>query len=149
MKYTLRIASFALLITFFVLGKASAQPNGFDLEKLKAEKIAFFTNALSLTPTEAEKFWPIYNELDKKKFEIVYKRQNFIKQINEVPQNKSEKEIAELSRKIAATFVEEGKLSVEYNEKFLKVLPAKKVVLLFNADWQLRHKLLNSFRGPR
>jgi hypothetical protein len=31
-------------------------------EKLKAHKIAFITDRLQLTPAEAEKFWPVYNE---------------------------------------------------------------------------------------
>ena len=30
-----------------------------DSEKLTAYKIAFFTRNLSLTPAEAEKFWPL------------------------------------------------------------------------------------------
>jgi len=30
-------------------------------QKIRAHKIAFFTDRLSLTPAEAEKFWPMYN----------------------------------------------------------------------------------------
>ena len=32
-------------------------------DKIKAEKIAFITAELELTPAEAEKFWPVYNKM--------------------------------------------------------------------------------------
>ena len=43
------------------LGQGAMQGEG---EKLTAYKIAFFTKNLNLTPAEAEKFWPIYNQLE-------------------------------------------------------------------------------------
>lgn len=30
-------------------------------DHIKAQKIAFFTEKLSLTPEEAQRFWPVYN----------------------------------------------------------------------------------------
>jgi hypothetical protein len=38
-------------------------------EKVETFKIAFITNALNLTPDEAQKFWPIFNEYEIKKTE--------------------------------------------------------------------------------
>ncbi len=34
-------------------------------EKMMAEKIAFFTAEMGLTPSEAEKFWPVYNQIER------------------------------------------------------------------------------------
>ena len=31
-------------------------------EKMRSEKIAFLTNEISLTPEEAQLFWPVYNQ---------------------------------------------------------------------------------------
>ena len=39
------------------------------MEKFRTEKIAFLTTKLELTTTEAEKFWPIYNQLEKERWE--------------------------------------------------------------------------------
>src|SRR4051812_6767456 len=39
-------------------------------EQLKAVKVAFITEQLSLTSDEAEKFWPIYNAFDDKQFAL-------------------------------------------------------------------------------
>lgn len=33
-----------------------------DREKLDAARVAFITNRLSLTPEQAERFWPLFNE---------------------------------------------------------------------------------------
>jgi len=41
-----------------------------DEEKIKAEKVAFLTTQLDLTVAEAQKFWPLYNEYEKKNDEI-------------------------------------------------------------------------------
>jgi len=54
-----------LLIIIAIFGSfsfASAQ-NGRQ-EKIQALKVAFITQKLQLTPAEAEKFWPIYNQYD-------------------------------------------------------------------------------------
>lgn len=38
-----------------------------DKEKLESAKIAFITKRLDLTPEQAEKFWPLYNQHSKDK----------------------------------------------------------------------------------
>ncbi len=40
------------------------------LEKIEAARIAFITEELQLTPTESEKFWPIYREFVQKRRNI-------------------------------------------------------------------------------
>lgn len=62
-----------LLISF------SFYAQGPKKEKVKALKVAYLTNNLSLTPTEAEKFWPIYNAYDEKQFELRHEKMKMIK----------------------------------------------------------------------
>jgi Spy/CpxP family protein refolding chaperone len=52
----------ALLLFLVSLG-INAQERKY--EKIKAHKTAFITEKLDLTPSEAEKFWPIYNQHEK------------------------------------------------------------------------------------
>ena len=33
-------------------------------DKMKAERVAYLTDAMGITSSEAEKFWPVYNEMD-------------------------------------------------------------------------------------
>jgi hypothetical protein len=54
------ILLFILLITIIFPG--SAQRQGGGAGSVEAIKIAYYTKKLSLTPAEAQKFWPIYNQ---------------------------------------------------------------------------------------
>ncbi len=52
----------------------SDQERKAEREAVQAQKIAFITQEVGLTPAEAEKFWPLYNEMDRKVVGIVRKR---------------------------------------------------------------------------
>lgn len=54
---------FTILLVLFLSTSLYAQRGGrIDREQLEAAKIAFITTRLDLTPSQAEKFWPIFNE---------------------------------------------------------------------------------------
>jgi len=62
--------SLIIIISLMFTALAVAQGQGMgqtDNEKLTAYKIAFFTQRLNLTPAEAEKFWPLYNDYSARK----------------------------------------------------------------------------------
>jgi len=52
----------ALLIGFTPLLSLQAQPDADQHEAIESLKIAFLTKQLQLTPEEAQKFWPVYNQ---------------------------------------------------------------------------------------
>lgn len=57
-----------VILLIFVQGVGFAQER-LSEEKRKefeSQKIAFFTKELDLSPEEAVKFWPLYNEMGKK-----------------------------------------------------------------------------------
>jgi hypothetical protein len=55
----------ALLVLLMLGTTALAQHS--PGEKLRSARIALFTERLSLTPDEAERFWPVYNEIDEQR----------------------------------------------------------------------------------
>ena len=57
-----------IIILFFASTGLIAQPDRF--EKIRTLKTAYITQELSLTPSEAEKFWPVYNEYDSKRTKL-------------------------------------------------------------------------------
>lgn len=63
MKHIL-IIIFAFIITVPLMGQETRH------EKMQSLKIAFLTKQLELTPTESERFWPIYNMYDKQLHEL-------------------------------------------------------------------------------
>jgi len=58
------IKHLGLLILLLATTVSFAQPTQKKKEKIKALKIGFITEHLELTPSESEKFWPIYNQFE-------------------------------------------------------------------------------------
>jgi hypothetical protein len=100
-------------IIFTLCFSVSAQ-NG---EGIQALKIAYLTKQLNLTPEDAERFWPIYNQYTKE-----------IRQIRMDAVGNREAEI-----------VTEGKIyevRKKYSVEFGKALPPDKVNLFFRSEKQ-------------
>jgi hypothetical protein len=53
-----------------------------EMERLESAKIGFLTQKLDLSPREAEKFWPVYNQYQKELKALA-------KELNERQNNKS------------------------------------------------------------
>lgn len=149
MNKKLILAIGALFITLWAFTMDQKHGN-FDFDKFKAEKIAFITEAISLTPAEAEKFWPVYNQFEKKKWELMQERHQLEQQLKENLKEMSDKEYIELSKQLAAFPKRDGELNLEYNDQFLKILSPRKVVLLYIAEVNFRGSLLKKYRekGP-
>jgi hypothetical protein len=144
-KIKITIALLLISIVFHSYGSNNPQDK-FDYDKFKAEKIAFYTNSLELTPDEAAVFWPVYNEYEKKQRELFQEPrimdEKFVKGIDKM----TEKECIEFTRKYSSFQQKEVDIDKEYNEKFLKVLPARKVVKLYVTEINFREHLLRKYR---
>jgi len=140
-----RILIIALLLFSFT-GMAQRKFDPQTLELIKTKKIAFMTEAIGLTSQEAEKFWPVYNELEKERYRLMDKKRD-LEHRSETPKpGMSDDDYRKLAIEIAATYAKEGKLIEEYNLKLLKILPAEKVVKLYRAEGKFRASLMHEFR---
>lgn len=115
-------------------------------EKIKAEKISFFTSKLDLTPTEAQGFWPVYNEYEKKRFEIQKQIHEFERMPDEKFASLTEPEIGKLTNSYIESFEREGTLRKEYHKQFLKILPMKKVLMMYRTENEFRGHLIREYR---
>ena len=70
------------LMFFFALPVMAqkAEKSSYDKEKLESAKVAFITQRLDLSPEQAEKFWPVYNQHSKEK-------RNLMRQIDRLVEN--------------------------------------------------------------
>lgn len=147
MKRILILSSFFLLLANF----AQAQPGqgerrGDRKEKVEAMKIAYITNQLELTPTEAQQFWPIYNEYENK---IQAIRQSRRKDKKDGPDNldqMSDKEVEALVDGEVNIRQKEIEVMKEYNSKFKGVLPIRKVAKLYRAQEDFKRELLKKIQ---
>lgn len=118
-------------------------------EKYRAEKVAFLTNKLDLSPHEAEIFWPVYNELDKARSEVQRDRRELERQVRDATDQLSNKEATKLTREYASNLEKEAALNTKYNEKLLEILPPQKVLLLYKAEGEFRMYMFRKFREHR
>lgn len=114
--------------------------------KYKAEKVSFLTTNLDLSPEEAQRFWPLYNQLDKEKAELQMKRKDLEQNVRDAEETISDDEIIKLTREFASSHEKEGALNKKYNEEFLKVLPPKKVLQLYKVEGEFRMYLFKKYR---
>ncbi len=133
-----------LMLVFFSAQMAEAQrASG---EKMKALKIAIFTEELDLTTKEAEQFWPLYNEYETKIREIHYKSR---KQHKATIEGKSDKEIEKMIEERFKLQEQKVKLERSYYKKFKKVLPIKKVAKIPSAQRKFKLALMKKSKESR
>lgn len=110
-------------------------------ERVRAEKVAFLTDEIDLTESEAQVFWPIYNEIQKSQresFDAVKKAYDAM--AKGVQDGKTGKEMDKLVRAyIDAKEKSEG-IETKYLNKLLKALPAEKVARYYVAEEKFRHQ---------
>ena len=133
-----------LILAGITISEADAQNQG--REKLDAYKIAFFTKRLNLTPQEAEKFWPVYNEFQNKRNSIQTERMQLNRNVNQNELNMSEKDMIEAGDKLISLQMQEANLAMEYHKKFKEILSPVKVIRLYQAENQYRLQLLNELK---
>ena len=110
-------------------------------ERVRAEKVAFLTEEIDLTESEAQVFWPIYNEIQKSQrdsFEEVKKAYDAM--VKGVEEKKGSKEMEKLVKAyIDAKEKNEG-IETKYLNKLMKALPAEKVARYYVAEEKFRHQ---------
>jgi hypothetical protein len=138
-----------LLVNTYLCGFGQKHPAMSDetKEKFYAQKVAFITDKLALTPSEAQVFWPIYNEYQAKKNLINDERRKNNMYLKENQDNLSDKELEPLCDKFVSFDKQESDLQIEYNKKFKATLPIKKVVKLYQAEFQFKGYLLRQIRN--
>lgn len=149
MKKLVLILGFTLLTVSYLFAQHGMKPDDDWIQKIKAEKVAFLTTKLQLTPEEAQNFWPVYNEFDNKRFKIHMKRHEMERTTMENTEGLTEEQLKEISNKFVDLFQEEADLMKEYNQKFFQVLPAQKVVRLYDVENDFRSHMLQEFRKKR
>jgi len=122
-------------------------------EEVYALKVAFITNKLPLTSSEAEKFWPIYNSFEDKQFELKHEKSLVIlKKMDEEALSKmSEKEAATLLAKMESTEDEIFQMRKKLLINLKPILSQVKLIKLKKAEEEFNRKLLLQYmkKGPR
>jgi len=136
-----------IILLFFISGTALAQEKLSDerWNEFEAQKVAFFTKELDLSPEEAAVFWPLYNEMRKKvgaaEGEMRKKNQAIrsSKGLTEENYREAVNRMLENEQKIVS-------LQKEYYQKMLQHLPASKIWKLRQAEHKFHRQLFDKLR---
>lgn len=111
------------LTGFVPLHKIHAQANRGEAQDIETLKIAFISKQLDLTPDEAQRFWPVYNQYSR---ELKQMRQQF----NASPEKDELR-------------WQEDQLNIrkKYRPEFLKCIPQQKFDKMLRLDGAWKEKL--------
>jgi hypothetical protein len=126
MKKIFTLTVLLISITGFVFAQEQ-QPDPKQEEKIQALEIAFISRKLDLTPDEAQKFWPIYNEYKKEVRQVTMNERNNPDEIVR------EQKILDVRKK--------------YSGRFVGVIGQPRMNKFFQAEREFRGVLLNQLKN--
>ncbi len=137
----------ALLFPALLAAQPGQQRGRAAFEQVEAEKIAFFTRFMELTSPEAKTFWPLYEDFQSEKEQIMRERHSLSRRFAGNYENVTDDEAKDIADRYIELRVKEAGLSEKYHEKFMSVLPPGKVMRFYQAENEFRMQLLRRVRG--
>ncbi|PCJ93388.1 MAG: hypothetical protein COA50_13935 [Flavobacteriaceae bacterium] len=138
----------ALIITtlFLALQMSYGQKHQrLDHEKIKTLKVAFYTEQLDLSSKEAQLFWPLYNEYEKKNLALHRREHREIRKQMKNP-DLTEKEAANLLQEYLTIEEKEEELDKAFYLKIKNVISARKTILLISAEENFKKRLIRQYQ---
>lgn len=136
-----KIATIAILL-FSTMFYGQKKP---DWDKIKSLKIAFITERLDLSSSEAQSFWPLYNEYEDGRQALREREHHQIRNKIRDADKLSEKEAATLLEQYLDFEEEEEELDQTFLKKAAKVISAKKALLLLRSEEDFKRQLIRQY----
>lgn len=123
-------------------------------ERIEAEKIAFITKELNLTPSEAQKFFPIYNQYYREISKLKQERRATRRLRNEQPlrhnkiprNNLQGSNLSATDRDILAFDAKELEVKKVYRQRFATVVGQARASRFFEVEEEFRNYLLRELQ---
>jgi hypothetical protein len=150
----LMVFCIALLMSLLSFLSGSAQNRNFQnrpgpqRERIDAQKIAFITDKLQLTPEEAQKMWPVYNKYNTQKEDL---NKDFMKNAMKFrgkEDTMTDKDATELSDAYILHAQKMVDIQKDFHIKLKDVLPPKKILMLYNVEREFQKLLLQRLGQP-
>lgn len=136
--YTLFIL---ITLSLFCHPPSSQAQQGNDSEikdRIRAAEIAYLAQKLDLTPDEAQKFWPLYNQYTKEVEILIAERRKRNKAPQQNLQPADDKELGYERRMLD--------IKTHYSQEFQKVLPPSKAGNVFRSEREFRNQLIRTMK---
>lgn len=149
MKRNIIMLLFAFMLSInFISLTAQNQNRRMNIEEFEKRKVEYIRKEAGLTEAEANKFFPMNNELTKKKFEL---RKNHRDRVQRIKDNSdiSDAEYRKLLEDDVEVRLQEAALDKEYAKKFENVLTPEKLYRAQQAERDFLQKEVSNFRSTQ
>lgn len=114
------------------------------MEAINAQRIAFITDRMALTPEEARVFWPMYNAYTEKRDALMHDH----------GQQADKKDVREMNSAEAARFAEaeisrleeSARLKREVHERLKQIISIEKIARLYEAEKEFNRMIFRQAR---
>jgi len=116
------------------------------LREVKAQRIAFLTSRLKLTPEEAQVFWPLYNAYDEARETNRKEMRRSLRSKDGAGTTLTEQQAQERLNKGLELRQRELDLERNYKDRFVKTIGAVRTVELVRAEHDFDREVLRKIR---
>jgi len=129
-----------IIVLLLFLFQVSYGQNREARQKIESARIALITERLGLTPEQAEKFWPIYNEYNLQKRGLMQEMQNARKNVD---MNNLTEEQGQALMKLGLD-IKERQLQLEksYSQRLTEIISTKQMLNLRKAEDDFRRMII-------
>jgi hypothetical protein len=137
-----------VLLTHAGVSNAQQTPSESAAEKIKAIQIQYLSQKLSLTPEEAQKFWPVYNNYTHEVEQLIAERHQKRDQEKSATDNADDAARKNMDKELK---YEKRMLDIKsrYSTEFQRVLPGRKAGMVFKSEREFRTIMVNHLNTQR
>ena len=146
MKKNILLLFFALIISALTT-TSLAQARKMNMVDYEKRKMEYIQKEAGLTKEEAGKYFPLYNDLSKKKFELHKQHRDKVEKMKQRNKNMSNEEYRQLLENDVDVKLKEAELDKQYSEKLEKILPPEKLYKAQQAERKFMQQEVMKFRG--
>ncbi|MGI6046650.1 MAG: hypothetical protein ACOYEG_01370 [Petrimonas sp.] len=146
MKKNITLLCFTLIISIFS-STAIAQVRKMNMADYEKRKMEYIQKEAGLTKEEANRYFPLYNDLSKKKFELHKQHRDKVEKMKQSNKNMSNEEYRQLLENDVEVKLKEAELDKQYSEKFEKTLSPEKLYRAQQAERKFMQQEVMKFRG--
>lgn len=151
MKHISILIVFSLCVISLSAQQRTDEQRRQEFENLRAKRIDFFTKEIGLTAEEAKEFWPIFNELEEKKFDVNRDMRQEVRKIRDAERtgkNVSATEYDRINNMMIDAKEKELELEKEYIKRIQKILSPEKIFRYQRADYRFAREALPPTSTP-
>lgn len=134
-----------LVVAFGQVVSAQEEDPQERYERIKALKVAYFTQEMKFSDKVAEKFWPIYNQYEVERRKL-YEREHI--ELNNV-ECMSEDEADKLMTEFLTVESEEYKIKKQLFRDLKNIMSAKDIIKLQQLEDEFHKKLIKEYRSKK